>query len=239
MKSYGYYNPSGKLLTFLIVAIAPLLVPSLLGIVGEALILLALMPIVYMETYEKKRLRKHYNRIVLIVGVVIIVVAYLMKVEPYMYYGYDIAPIYIGLFSSLYFGNMYLYGRIVTTTTTLFELCMSLHETCYFPLKHAYRLYRSLLFAIHMPEEYALVKHIYASRNVVVGAWSLKVMRLVIRNLKRKFASNDLMMEAKGFDALAKNTHHVAIPLKEWMIPLGIVAVLVVTYVVRLKGWTI
>ena len=64
-------------------------------------------------------------------------------------------------------------------------------------------------------------------------------MALVIRNLQRKFKTNDLMMEAKGFDAYSKEVPHIHIPIYEWVVPIVLVVILVVTYGLKVKGWTL
>lgn len=237
--SYAYYNPIIKCLNFILMMIMLLVFPTIIGCLVCLLLCTKVLEKVYVEAEVKASMRKNSIIVMIVLGILAGVTAYYFDAPKLILKGYNITYLYYALFFGMYGGVLYLYGRIIACTTTLFEFWSAVNENLGIPKYIVFSCYRMMLFVVNLKDEYMLVKRMFMTRGIKTRFSFFRIMKIVIRNLKYKVKNNDIVMEAKGFDHYSPrgSAAQFAIQSFDLTLPLLIVLCSVICYFLVGKGW--
>lgn len=238
-RSLAYFNPVFKFIALLLLVVLPWVFPSIVGLVCCYLLIKQLLGNLYTEHEVKKMLKKRSFILMVVFAIITCCMVYLMKLPEIYFKNYDIRYIYYPLFVGLYSGTLYLYGKMIRYSTTLFEFWSSMNDTLHVPKYIAYTGYRISLFLANFSSEYALVNRMFMTRGINTGHISLRVLEVVIHNLKRKIEENDLIMESKGFDHHMPNMQgkERSWSIADWVLPISILGILIIMHIVVSRGF--
>lgn len=134
-------------------------------------------------------------------------------------------------------GILYLHYSGIKRSVMLLPFCEALHQSFHLPKVFTHWLYRIMLFISQYRAEAKTVVKVYKAKGVSVSSISIRVLKTVLKNLKRKLTEAEIALQAKGFDAQTPSSHYETYALEVGDALYLVSIILSMAIVVNYKIW--